>query len=81
MIKKWIVVITVISVTSFIISNRQKVPVSNLERETNSNGCDSSGNTIVQLENLNRRLIERMNAKVPENGTSKVNKINGTFFL
>ena len=81
MIKNWLAVITLISVAFFMISSRQNVPVTTLEkRAANSNGFVSSGNVNVQSENLNGGRTERMDTKVPENGSSKVDKINGTLY-
>ena len=81
MIKNWFAVITLISVAFFMISSRQNVPVTTLEkRAANSNGFVSFGNVNVQSENLNGGRTERMDTKVPENRTSKVDKINGTLY-
>ena len=82
MIKNWFAVITLISVASLMFSSRQNVPVTTLKkRAANSYGFVSSGNVNIQSENLNGGRTERMDTKVPENGSSKVDdKINGTLY-
>ena len=73
--------IALIYVVFFFISGPQKVPVSTVRRETTFNGFDSSGNVDVQSEkNLNRTRTEGMDIKVPENGTSKVDKVHATSY-
>ena len=83
MIKNWFAVITFISVASLMFSSRQNFPVTTLEkRAANSNGFVSFGNVnVLQSENLNGGRNERMDTKVPKNGTPKVDdKINGTSY-